>query len=123
MLLGFTKSSDCVLFSGLVDLEIENRNEKDEEPVRQIDEDSSRTPDRAGKLNAPWSWWRPKVAQVVPELQLRRRKVDPRLPFALISIRDPTFAQSHWSQQNRDEIVNAESLADKIDKEDIKAAT
>ena len=44
-----------MFLSGLVDLEIENRNEKDEEPVRQIDEDSSRTPDRAGELNAPWS--------------------------------------------------------------------
>ena len=73
-----------MLFSGLVDLEIENRNEKDEEPVRQIDEDSSRTPDRAGKLDTSWPWWRPKVAQVVPELQFRMRKVDPRLPFALV---------------------------------------
>ena len=79
MLLSFTKSSDCVFLSGLVDLEIENRNKKDEEPVRQIDENSSRTPDRAGKLDAPWSWWRPKVAQVVPELQLRMRKVDHHL--------------------------------------------
>ena len=70
-----TNSSNCVLFSGLVDLEIENRNEKDEEPVRQIDEDSSRTPDRAGELDASWSRWRPKVAQVVPELQLRMREV------------------------------------------------
>ena len=122
MLLSFTKSSDCVFLSGLVDLEIENRNEKDEKPVRQIDEDSSRTPDRAGKLDAPWSWWRPKVAQVVPELQLRMRKVDHYFPFVL-NISDPTFAQSHWSQQNRHEIVNAESLTDKIDKEDIKAAT
>ena len=69
MLLSFTKSSDCVFLSGLVDLEIENRNEKDEKPVGQIDEDSSRTPDRAGKLDAPWSWWRPKVAQFVPELR------------------------------------------------------
>ena len=112
-----------MLFSGLVDLEIENWNEKDEEPVGQIDEDSSRTPDRAGKLDASWSWRRPKVAQVVPELQLRMRKVDHHLPFALISINDPTFAQSHWSQQNRHEIVSAESLTDKIDKEDIKAAT
>ena len=119
MLLGFTKSSDCVLFSGLVDLEIENWNEKDEEPVGQIDEDSSRSPDRAGKFDASWPWRRPKVAQVVPELQLRMRKVDHHLPFALISIDDPTFAQSHWSQQNRHEIVNAKSLTDKIDKEDI----
>ena len=111
-----------MLFSGLVDLEIENWNEKDEEPVRQIDEDSSRTPDRAGKLDASWSWRRPKVAQVVPELQLRMRKVDHYFPFVL-NISDPTFAQSHWSQQNRHEIVNAESLTDKIDKKDIKAAT
>ena len=79
MLLSFTKSSDCVFLSGLVDLEIENWNDKDEKPVRQIDEDSSRTPERAGKLDAPWSWWRPKVAQVVPELQLRMRKVDNHL--------------------------------------------
>ena len=75
MLLSFTKSSDCVFLSGLVDLEIENRNKKDEEPVRQIDEDSSRTPDRSGELDASWSWLRPKVAQVVPELQLRMREV------------------------------------------------
>ena len=75
MLLSFTKSSDCVFLSGLVDLEIENWNEKDEEPVRQIDEDSSRTPDRAGELDASWAWWRPKVAQVIPELQLRMREV------------------------------------------------
>ena len=34
MLLGFTKSSDCVLFSGIVVLEIENQNKKEEEPVR-----------------------------------------------------------------------------------------
>ena len=43
-----------MLFSGLVDLEIENRNEKDKEPVGQIDEDSSRSPDRAGKFDASW---------------------------------------------------------------------
>ena len=97
-----------MLFSGLVDLEIENGNEKDEKPVRQIDEDSSRTPDRAGKLNAPWSWWRPKVGQVVPELQLRMRKVDHYFPFVL-NISDPTFAQSHWSQ-NRHKIVNADLI-------------
>ena len=108
-----------MLFSGLVDLEIENWNEKDEEPVGQIDEDSSRSPDRTGKFDASWPWRRPKVAQVVPELQLRMRKVYHHLPFALISINDPTFAQSHWSQQNRHEIVNAKSLTDKIDKEDI----
>ena len=123
MLLSFTKSSDCMFLSGLVDLEIENRNEKDKEPVGQIDEDSSRTPERAGKLDASWSWWRPKVAQVVPELQLRMRKVDHHLPFALISISDPTFAQSHWGKKIRHEIVNAESSTDKIDKEDIKATT
>ena len=109
MLLSFTNSSDCVLFSGLVDLEIENRNEEDKEPVGQIDEDSSRTPDRAGKLDASWSWWRPKVAQVVPELQLRMRKVDHHLPFALI-ISDPTLAQSHWSQNRHNKIVNAEFI-------------
>ena len=66
----------------------------------------------AGKLDASWSSWLPKVAQVVPELILRMRKVT-------FSISDPTFAESHWSQQNRHEIVNAESLTDKIDKEDI----
>ena len=76
----------------------------------------------AGKLDASWSWWLPKVAQVVPELQLRMRKVDHHLLFAL-SISDPTFAESQWSQQNRHEIVNAESLTDKIDKKDVKAAT
>ena len=43
-----------MFLSGLVDLEIENRNEKDEEPVGQIDEDSSRSPDRAGKFDASW---------------------------------------------------------------------
>ena len=41
------------------------------------------------------------------------------MPFAL-SISDPTFAQSYWSQQNRHEIVNAKSLRDTIDKEDVK---
>ena len=60
-------------FPELVDDSIEDRDTKDKSPVDQVDEKSSRNPDRTGKLHPSGFQGGEEIFQIVPGFSMKEK--------------------------------------------------